>query len=306
MDILHPRGVYESLAELTWAAEDAIAAAWEIAGAPEGLAVMVLGRLGSCEFDVLSDADIIFLCEENCDREALTRTAWQIVQVLSAYTQEGMVFPTDTRLRPRGREGELLVTPGHLAHYFEHEAQAWEALSYTKLRFVAGPRSLGERASMACKALFGRFAAAADFARAVREMRDKLESADAPDRNLKTSEGAIYDIDFLCGFLLVKHGIFQTGGTLRDRLWRCAASGLLQKSEAATLDHAAELLRTVDHMLRLVLGRAGRWLPTGEHPRAMVEKLSAKILAREFPQGLEAEVDRTCAEVRATYERIVR
>jgi [glutamine synthetase] adenylyltransferase / [glutamine synthetase]-adenylyl-L-tyrosine phosphorylase len=305
-DILNSRGVYESLAETTSAAEDAIAAAWEIAGAPEGLAILALGRLGSGEFDVLSDADVVFIGQQNHDREGLTRTSSQIVQVLSAYTREGMVFSTDTRLRPHGREGELVVTPGQLAQYFANEAQAWEALSYTKLRFITGQRDLADRANLASKTLFERFSANADFARAVDEMRTRLETADAAGKNLKSSPGAIYDIDFLCSFLLIKHRVPYTAGSLRDRLWRCAGSGLLQNSEAAILDHAAELLRTVDHTVRLVTGRAGKWLPTNEHARSLVERLTARMLAREFPHGLETEIDRECREVRAIYRRIVR
>lgn len=305
-DVIKHRSVYESLAEMTSAAEDAIAAAWEIAGAHEGLAVLALGRLGSGEFDVLSDADLIFVGEEGGDREGLTRVASQMVQVLSAYTQEGMVFSTDTRLRPRGREGELLVTPAHLADYFLQEALAWEALTYTKLRFVAGSRRLGERAEGVCRTLFERFAADARFAHDVREMRGKLETADGLTQNLKTSEGAIYDIDFLCGFLLVKNQIAPTGGTLRDRLWRCAACGLLQNSEARALDHAAELLRTVEHVVRLVTGRTAKWLPSSEHARAAVENLAARMLGREFPDGLEEELNRTRGEVRAVFDRIVR
>ena len=304
-DVIQHRSVYESLAQMTSTAEDAIAAAWEIAGAPEGLAVMALGRLGSGEFDVLSDADIVFVCEQGQDREALTRVASQILQVLSAYTQEGMVFPTDTRLRPRGREGELLVTPEHLADYFSQEAQAWEALTYTKLRFVAGSSRLGERAVAVCKTLFDRFADDAGFAHAVRGMRNKLETADSPTMNLKTSEGAVYDIDFICGYLLVKNRVLQTGGTLRDRLWRCAASGVLRNSEARTLDHAGELIRTVDHVVRLVTGRTVKWLPSNEHARAAVENLTARMLGREFPDGLEEELNRTCGEVRAVFDRVV-
>lgn len=304
-DIIQHRSVYESLAEMTSTAEDSIAAAWEIAGAPESLALMALGRLGSGEFDVLSDADIVFVCEEGQDREALTRVASQIMQVVSAYTQEGMVFPMDTRLRPRGREGELLATPGHLADYFSQEAQAWEALTYTKLRFVAGSSRLGERTVGLCNKFFDRFASDASFVHAVREMRSKLETADAPTRNLKTSAGAVYDIDFICGFLLVKNGILPTGGTLRDRLWRCAASGVLRNSEARTLDHAGEMLRTVDHVLRLATGRTVKWLPSNQHARAAVENLTAKMLGREFPDGLEEELHRTCGEVRSIFDRVV-
>ena len=38
----------------------------------------------------------------------------------------------------------ILYSAAHLAAYCEHEAQPWEALTYTKLRFLAGSRSLGE------------------------------------------------------------------------------------------------------------------------------------------------------------------
>jgi len=46
-----------------------------------------------------------------------------------------------------------------LAAYFEQEAQAWEALMYTKLRFLAGFRAEGERAMATLNKLFERFAA---------------------------------------------------------------------------------------------------------------------------------------------------
>ncbi len=176
---------------------------------------------------------------------------------------------------------------------------------YTKLRFLAGSRSLGERAAQATKTLFQRFAEDATFLQAVREMRRKLENADVPEKSFKTSPGATYDIDFLASFLLVKHGVSNKQGSLRDRLWRCVASGLLEKADAAALDHAAELLRTVEHVVRLVVGRARKWLPATEHARQITEKLPAQILRRQFPQGLEAELARTCSEVRRIYERVL-
>ncbi len=301
-DVTELRGVYESLGDTTAAADDAITAAFGIVGAPDGLAVMALGRLGSGEFDVLSDADVLFIYEQDHDRERLTKAAAQVMQALAAYTQEGMVLSVDARLRPRGGEGELLVTPSQLADYFAQEAHAWEALTYTKLRFLAGSRSLGERASSATQVLFQRFAADASFGQSVREMRAKLESV---EKSFKTSAGAIYDIDFLCNFLLVKQGIANKRGSLRDRLWRCVAAGLLEKSEAASLDHAAELFRTADHVVRLVVGRARKWLPTMEHARQTTERLTSQILRREFPQGLEAELERSCREVRRIYDRVL-
>ena len=303
-DITEFCGVYESLAWTTAAAEDAVLAAWEIAGSPPDLAVLALGRLGSSEFDLLSDADVLFVCAENGDRVALTKAAEQIMQILAAYTRDGMVFPVDTRLRPHGREGDLLVTPAQLRAYCVQEAQPWEALTYTKLRLIAGSSLLGQHAATAVNALFQRCASDSSFADAVMEMRSKLEAAET-EKSLKTSAGAIYDIDFLCSYLLVKNQTGDKQGALRDRLWRCAGSGLIPKSDAAFLDHAAEFLRTMDHVLRLVIGRANKLLPANALVWQRATEITSRILGREFPRGLEAELDDICSKVRQNYTRLL-
>lgn len=303
-DVIEWRDVYESFEATTAAAEDVMATAVRLADA-EGLAVMALGRLGSGEFDLLSDADVLFVCGEDGDRIALTRCAEKMMHALSAYTRDGTVFSLDARLRPRGGEGELLSTPAQLMAYFEHEAQPWEGLMYTKMRFLAGSQALGERATGTLKTLFGRFGADAGFASAVREMRSKLEAAESSGETFKYSPGAIYDIDFITSFLLVKHGVADKRGSLRDRLWRCVGCGVLDKSDAGVLDHAAELLRTVEHVARLVVGRAVKWLPATEYGRKVTEKLTGQILECEFPEGLESRLDGTFDKVRAIYERVL-
>jgi glutamate-ammonia-ligase adenylyltransferase len=304
-DIAEKRSIYSSLTETTAAAEHAISAAFQIAGSPPGLAIMALGRLGTREFDLLSDADLLFICDASENREVLIKSAEQIMQSLAAYTQEGMVFAVDARLRPRGAEGDLVVTPAQLESYFSAEAQPWEALTYTKLRFVAGDGELGSRSSRTSESLFKRFAIDSGFPQAVREMRTKLQDAITPVKSIRTSAGGLYDIDFLSSFLLVKNEIHPKTGTMRDRLWRCSAKGALDKRDTALLDHAAELCRTVEHVLRLVTGRNGRWLPSAEHARGAVEKLASQILRREFPQGLEQQLLSTFAEVRNIYDRVV-
>jgi glutamate-ammonia-ligase adenylyltransferase len=304
-DVLELRPIYSALAETSDAAEEAISAAFGIAGAPSGLTILAVGRLGTREFDLLSDADLLFVAEEGRNRQALTRAVEEIMQALAAYTQEGLVFPVDARLRPRGGEGELVITPKQLEQYFASEAQPWEALMYTKLRMVSGDPALGRRAATATDILFGRFASDDTFPAAVRQMRKKLEDASAPEKSIRTSPGALYDADFISSFLLVKRGVRAKLGTLRDRLWRCAAAGVLEKKDAAILDHAGELCRTVEHALRLVIGRNARWLPAAEHPRQAIGKLTAQILRREFPDGLEKELLATFKNVREIYDRVI-
>jgi glutamate-ammonia-ligase adenylyltransferase len=304
-DITALCGVYESLESMTSAADDAITAALAVAGNPPGLAVMAVGRLGGRELDVLSDADLLFVGESETDRERLTKSAQQVMQALSAYTRDGMVFPVDTRLRPRGGAGELLITPTQLAAYFEQEAHPWEALMYTKLRFIAGSQGLGDQVMLSAEKLYRRYATDAGFIDAVRAMRDKLATTNSSERSFKTSMGGTYDIDFLTGYLLIKREVRNKQGSLRDRLWKCAAAGFLENSDAARLDHAAELLRTVEHVVRLNAGRAKKWLPTVEHARQVTEKLTSKIMDRKFGDGLEAELLRTFADVRDVYNRVL-
>jgi len=176
---------------------------------------------------------------------------------------------------------------------------------YGKLRFLAGSRCLGEGAIAATSALFQRFAGDPGFLPAIREMRTKLENAEGGEKNFKTSAGAVYDIDFLVSYLLIKHEVKDKRGTLRDRLWRCVAAEILDKADAATLDHAAELLRTVEHVVRLVVGRARKWLPAMEHARQVTEDLVSRILGRPSPDGLDAELARVCEEVRRTYDKVL-
>lgn len=305
-DITELRPVYQSLAAATAAAEDVIGAALAIAGQPPGFTVMALGRLGTSEFDLLSDADLLFVRDETLDAQVANRTAELMVEALSAYTRDGAVFPVDTRLRPHGSEGELVIRPGQIAAYFEHEAQAWEALTYTKLRFLAGSREIGEQTMQATQALCTRFARDEKFCAAVREMRSRLEVSEPAENNFKTAPGAIYDIDFIASYLLTRHEVEDKGGNLRSRLWRLAGQGLLEKTDAAALDHAAELMRTVEHVVRLVLGKARKSLPGTEYARRVTAQLSSDILCRDFPQGLEAELNRTRHAVREIYERLLK
>jgi glutamate-ammonia-ligase adenylyltransferase len=196
-------------------------------------------------------------------------------------------------------------TPSILGRYFAQEAQAWEALSYTKLRFVAGSEELAQRALTVVEEQLGGFAARPEFVSQARVMRAKLEKTESGDINFKRAPGGFYDIDFIVSYLLVRHGVEQMRGNVRERLHGLAGRGLLSDADCATLDAAAELLRTLEHVIRLVLGRARKSLPAVEHARQTTEQLVAKFLRRAFKHGLEQELERTFAQVRGVYDRVL-
>jgi glutamate-ammonia-ligase adenylyltransferase len=303
-DAVEGRKVYESLAETTRAADEAIAAALAIAGSPQGLAVMALGRLGTAEFDLLSDADLLFVKDEGLEAAPATRAAEQLMQALSAYTREGTVFPVDARLRPRGAEGELVMTVAHVEEYFQREAQAWEALSFTKLRHVAGADELSRRVLHSAPGWMAHFANDTGFVSAARGMRRKLDKPEAGGPNLKTGAGAVYDIDFIAGALAIKHGV-RLRGNMRQRLRGLADAHLLGEAEFGLLDEAAEFYRALEHAIRIVTGRARKTLPVGEHARGAVEELASRMLGRSLQGGVEAELKRTLFATRALYEHLM-
>jgi len=303
-DVMELRPVYESLSEMSATADDAIAAALSISGQPPGFAVLALGRLGSWEFDLASDADLLFVRDESAETEGLIKVAEHMVEALAAYTQDGTLFPVDLRLRPRGAEGELLVTPESLATYFSSEAQPWEALTYTKLRYIVGSEQLALGAMTAVEEQMLRFARDAGFAAAVRAMRAKLEKSDR-ESNFKVAPGGFYDIDYIVSYLLVLHGVKDVQGNTRERLHTLAARALLSDDDCATLDAAAELLRTVGHVVRLVTGRGRKSLPMGDHPRRVTEQLVSRIVGRTFREGLERELERTYGLVRSVYQKVL-
>jgi len=275
-DLFQARDVFESLAENTASADAAMQAALAIAAPVGRFSVMGLGRLGVREFDLLSDADVLFVCDEHHQGEATRRIAERLMEALSAYTRDGTVFPVDARLRPHGREGELVVTPAQLAAYFRDEAKPWEAPTYLKLRYVAGDVEVADRALQAVQAGIWELARRPQFDTELVEIRERLERSEGA-QNFKTCAGGIYDVDYVAGSLQARHQVWLAGN-LRDRLQGLCDRGLLDDEECRRLIEGTHFLRTLEHAVRLVSGRARKWMPVADHPRRAVQKLLWKML----------------------------
>ncbi len=301
-DVLEARPVFASLVDNTAAAEEAIAAGFAIAGV-DGLAVLALGRLGTHEFDCLSDADLLFVRDESLTVNDAGRVAEEIIHALSAYTNEGAALSVDVRLRPHGKDGELTITADQLQAYLRDEAQPWEALTYTKLRFIVGCERTALRAIGAAESLF-QSGARNEFEEEIRKMRTKLEQSD-DDRSIKTGRGGLYDIDFIVGFLQIRHGMRTMEGNMRQRLQRLSQAGLIGEQDAQSLLDGLDLWRTLEHVTRLATGRAQRSLPISENARKSVEQLVARIYSPEIAAELDASVERTRETIRGVFGRIV-
>ena len=293
--------VFHSLYEYTAAADAAIQAALAITGRPAGFAVMGLGRLGAREFDLLSDADVLFVCDQACSQEEVRRAAAQMMDALTAYTVDGTVFPVDARLRPHGREGELIVTPKQLAAYFQDEAKPWEALTYLKLRHVAGDPEVGNRALEAVRKGIAEIANRPDFDSELHDVRTRLERSETRS-NFKTGAGGTYDLDYLAGSIQARHQLWLAGN-LRERLNLLRAHGLLDANLHDQLTQSALFLRTLEHLVRLITGRARKWLPVAEHPHRALQKLLWRVLRSEDSFDVEMRLSEVLHQTRFIYRQ---
>ena len=298
-DLYRQQGIYDTLAANSQAADKAVEYALAVTDPPAGFAVMALGRLGSREFDLLSDADLLFVAEDSTSNEASRRAAERIMEILTAYTRDGTLFPVDTRLRPLGREGELVTTPARLANYFAGDARAWEALTYLRLRFVAGDHAVAERAADAVQKGIASTAAHPQFDAELVEMRRRLEESDSTP-NLKTGIGGAYDIDYLAGRLQAKHGIWSNGN-LSERVGLIASRGLLADEDARKLAESAAFLRALEHYVRLVTGRPGKWLPVQEHAEQCVTKLMSGQISKKSGKTLAETATEVVHRAREIY-----
>jgi glutamate-ammonia-ligase adenylyltransferase len=286
--------VWEVLREHSQGFDQILQRAMIAAQAPKGFAIFAVGRLATCELDVVSDADMVFLRGAECDPEEAEECARSLVAMLSSYTREGSVIAVDARLRPHGGEGELVSSTRQLAQYFASDAKAWETLAFGKLRLIAGAESLTAEVGSAIQAFRRRFASKPEYVTQLRAMRKRLADSGGLN-NFKTGAGGLYDLDFVVGLLEVRAALPSAGKQLPVRLETLVKSEVLTIAQGEQLLHAADLFRQIDHVIRVVEGRSRKWLPEGDALRESVEN----IMGRSDLAGvLRAEMH----EVRAIFD----
>jgi len=278
------------------------------------LAVLALGRLGLSEFDLGSDADLIFITPAHTDPDGLlgaTRLGEKMIETLSSYTRDGAVFAVDTRLRPRGSEGELVVTEDAFLDYAAQAAQPWEALTYLKACPVAGDWELGCKVTARVIGnLFERFAHDSNLSKYLQEMRLRLEKEPRPRLAVtKTAAGGYYDIDFVISYLRFRHRLtVPPGANMIEQIAALRAAGGLADADARSLSEGAFLLRAVDHAARIVTGKPPRGWPERQGHAEGVRhllRLWGFVKIEQDENSLRALLTHAQQELRAVYSRLL-
>ncbi len=271
--------------------------------------IVALGRLGMREFDLSSDADLLFIISdsESVRQRFWTRVAEHLLDILTAYSGEGAILSVDTRLRPNGREGMLVQTESKYVDYFSMKAEAWEGIAYMKARAVAGDV---ERATEFLKELqqvdWRAYGQSGRSRQDLRQMRMRLQKEQGQATPLKAGEGGYYDADFILMYLRLKGaGMFFKTLNTPERIDVVEKMGHLERADAEFLRQATTFFRALDHAIRVVTGRAEEKLPVAPSERDMVRDLVHRW-AVDHPTAdtLEGELDALRAKMRRLFDAV--
>jgi len=261
--------------------------------------VIALGRLGMREFDLASDADLVFVLPDadTSEQQFWTGVAERMIHAISAYTGQGVIFMVDTRLRPNGREGALVQSATNYKEYFAKRAEAWEGIAYMKSRGVAGNVT---RATDFLHELqdvdWRRYGQSGRSRKELAQMRARLEKEQGARNPLKAGRGGYYDIDFALMYLRLKGaGIFFKVLNTPERIDVIEKMGHLEREDAEFLRDAATFYRAIDHGLRISAGHAEGSLPSA--PEQM--RILTELVRRWTPEHLhDRSLDAKLAQIR--------
>ena len=250
-------------------------------GGDAGFAAIALGKQGSGELNYSSDIDPIFLYDpatlprraREDAADAAVRIGRRVLELLQSRDADGYVLRVDLRLRPSPEATPIAIPVEAAISYYESQALPWERAAFIRARAAAGDRALGQGFLDAIRPFVWRrsldFGAVGEILDITRRIRDHHAQGQAlgPGYDLKRGRGGIREIEFFAQVHQLIHGGREPAlraPATRDALAALAAAGRIDADDAAALDAAYVLLRTIEHRVQMIDDRQTHALPAGE------------------------------------------
>jgi glutamate-ammonia-ligase adenylyltransferase len=304
-------------------------------GQPQDLLAVAMGKGGADELNVSSDLDLVFVfrdegqCQPPPDAPAgrggpmaasefMHRVARRAIGLLAEPTADGFVFRVDTRLRPNGDAGPLVVSFAMLEEYFYAQGREWERFAWLKGTVVADSGLAGAQArrrdeqslaAIVTPFVFRRyldfrvFGALRSLHAMIRSEVARRDARDAGSIDVKLGRGGIREIEFAAQlFQVVRAG---RDPLLRDRrtlatLETLARRGVLPVGDATALARAYDLLRRTEHALQYREDAQTHRLPADAAGRAQVA-----AMLRLSPEAFEASLEQARADVQRVFDGLL-
>jgi glutamate-ammonia-ligase adenylyltransferase len=245
------------------------------------LVVLGLGRLGGCALTHASDLDIVYLHTAQAGivsngpkplgpNNYFNRLANRVTAALSVPTAAGRLYDVDTRLRPEGVKGMLVVSLEAFERYQREEAWTWEHMALTRARPVFGSEAARARTAALIDEFLRLPRNPAKILRDAAKMRSEIERYKPAhgDLDVKLGPGGLVDLEFSVQVLQLTRqiGLDPRLGVALEQL---ASEALIER----TVIDAQKLLTRMLVMMRLVA--PGDMKPTTETCQLVAEACGA-------------------------------
>ena len=283
---------------------------------PQTMLVLGMGKLGGHELNFSSDIDLIFAYGEEgnteggrhlTNHEFFIRLARQLVKVLNETTQEGFVFRVDTRLRPYGESGPLVMSFAAMEQYYQSQGRDWERYAMIKARAIAGNQSdIATLESLLRPFVYRRYLDFSAF-ESIREMKLMIEAEvkrKGIQDNVKLGRGGIREIEFIGQtFQLLRggHDVKLQARSIMQVLSLLAEMNLLTSDEVNRLKQAYHFLRRLENRIQMDRDMQTHNLPVDEMGR---QKLSLAMGFEQWPE-LAVQIAKHRDNVHAIFQSIV-
>lgn len=262
------------------------------------LVILALGRLGGGMLTPASDLDLIYVFTGDHAAESdgakplgavvyYNRLAQRLTAALSVPTPAGALYEIDTRLRPSGAQGPLVVSMAGFERYQRESAWTWEHMALARARPIFGSPAACAGAAKVIEAVLRGARPSRDLVQDAVKMRADIARHKPPSGPLdvKLLPGGLVDLEFAVHLTQLRHG---TGlnpdlGLAIDAL---VAQGLLPQS----LREAHDVLTRLLVISRLVA-------PDGVAPGAATRALMAGAMGMGDWPALVALVAATRQDV---------
>jgi glutamate-ammonia-ligase adenylyltransferase len=269
------------------------------------LVILGLGRLGGGVLTNASDLDLIYLfTDPKADQSDgpkplgpanyFNRLANRVTAALSVPTPAGPLYEVDTRLRPQGSKGMLVVSFQAFADYQRKEAWTWEHMALARARPVFGSKQAKAKASALIDEILRRTYDPKDQAADAAKMREEMsrhKPASGP-LDTKLGPGGLVDLEFAVHVLQLAHkkGLDPN---LEKAVWMLAEDGLIDTNIVSAQHLLSEMLVTI----RLVA-------PQTTTPSEESCELMARACGAEKWSELLARHDEARQSISALWEKV--
>ncbi len=271
-------------------------------GAAQQLHVVGMGKLGGAELNASSDIDLVLVYPDDGDtdgkrplsnHEFFTRLTRRLIGVLNEWTEDGFVFRVDTRLRPYGDSGPLVVSFDMLENYLITQGRAWERYAWIKGRVLTGDQADALLALVRPFVFrrhldYGAFAAMRSLHSQIRQEVNRRDRID----DIKLGPGGIREIEFIAQVFQLIRGGHERSLQQQSTLPVLQALGERRFIAPATADElraAYIFLRKLEHRLQYRDDQQTQALPADPQARASLAETMGHADENTFLAALSGQ-----------------